>query len=195
MQCKYCGKETTGETEVCPECEKRIALGESLTEKTDNAKADASVQEENPGDKQTKPEVKPMQRVYGTGNKSWLADRKKEDAEKNKKAAENAGYDNTSGIMFGIISVAAPFLGFMWMIYTMQIDISGVVARLILIVLPFLGSFLLSLIFGLNAIYTFKRANSYGVKPIATLIFGILGTIEAVLLIIAVLILFFSMGG
>lgn len=98
-----------------PECEKRIALGESLTEKPDNAKADASVQEENPGDKQTKPEVKPMQRVYGTGNKSWLADRKKEDAEKNKKAAENAGYDNTSGIMFGIISVAAQFLGFMWM--------------------------------------------------------------------------------
>ena len=195
MKCKYCGKETTGETEVCPECEKRLALGESLTEKPDNAKADASVQEKNPGDKQTKPEVKPMQRVYGTGNKSWLADRKKEDAEKNKRAAENAGYDNTSGIMFGIISVAAPFLGFMWMIYTMQIDIAGVVARLILIVLPFLGSFLLSLIFGLNAIYTFKRANLYGVKPIATLIFGILGTIEAVLLIIAVLILFFSMGG
>ena len=23
MQCKYCGKETTGEMEVCPECEKR----------------------------------------------------------------------------------------------------------------------------------------------------------------------------
>lgn len=60
MKCKYCGKETTDETDVCPECEERFARGENTAEKTDNAKADASVQEENPGDKQTKPEVKPM---------------------------------------------------------------------------------------------------------------------------------------
>ena len=83
MKCKYCGKDTAGEREVCPECGERLAGGESLPEKPDNAKADTSVREENPGDKQTKPEVKVTQRVYGSGNKSWLADRKKEDAEKN----------------------------------------------------------------------------------------------------------------
>ncbi len=166
-----------------------------MTEKSDDAQADTSVQEEIPGDKPTKPEANPTQRVYGSGNKSWLTDREKEDAEKNKKAAENAGYDNTSGLKFGVISVAAPFLGFIWMLYMIQTSISGMFARLLLIALPFLGSFLLSLIFGLNAIYTFKKARSYGVKPIATLIFGILGTIEAALLIFAVLILFFSLGG
>lgn len=85
MKCKCCGKETTGETDVCPECEERLARGENTAEKPDNAQADTSVQEENPGDKQTKPEVKPMQRVYGTGNKSCLPIEKRKTPRKTRK--------------------------------------------------------------------------------------------------------------
>lgn len=164
-----------------------------MPEKPDNAKADTSVREENPGDKQTKPEVKVTQRVYGSGNKSWLADRKKEDAEKNcRRKRRLRQYVRTEvrrnircGTVFGL---------YVDDIYDTDKYIRHVCSAAFDRT-SFSGVFLLSFIFGLNAIYTFKKARSYGVKPIATLIFGILGTIEAALLIFAVLILFFSLGG
>ncbi len=88
-------------------------------------------------------------------------------------------YTSRSGIVFGVLSIVLPWAGWITFIFTLLALLdsgygngpAGVIVLLSILVAPFV----LSLIFGIKAIKTFKKARIYGVRPVAALVLGIIG--------------------
>ena len=88
-------------------------------------------------------------------------------------------YTSRSGIAFGVLSIVLPWAGWITFIFTLLALLdsgygngpAGVIVLLSILVAPFV----LSLIFGIKAIKTFKKARIYGVRPVAALVLGIIG--------------------
>ena len=87
-------------------------------------------------------------------------------------------YTSRSGIAFGVLSIVLPWAGFFTCVFTLLALLDAgydgplaVIALLSILVAPFV----LSLIFGIKAIKTFKKARIYGVRPVAALVLGIIG--------------------
>ena len=88
-------------------------------------------------------------------------------------------YTSRSGIAFGVLSIVLPWAGWITFIFTLLALLdsgygngpAGVIALLSILVAPFV----LSLIFGIKAIKTFKKARIYDVRPVAALVLGVIG--------------------
>lgn len=100
-------------------------------------------------------------------------------------------YTSRSGIAFGVLSIVLPWAGWITFIFTLLALLdsgygngpTGVIALLSILVAPFV----LSLVFGIKAIKTFKKARIYGVRPVAALVLGIIGLVESGSIVLAIL--------
>ncbi len=100
-------------------------------------------------------------------------------------------YTSRSGIAFGVLSIVLPWAGWITFIFTLHALLdsgygngpAGVIALLSSLVAPFV----LSLVFGIKAIKTFKKARIYGVRPVAALVLGIIGLVESGSIVLAIL--------
>ena len=100
-------------------------------------------------------------------------------------------YTSRSGIAFGVLSIVLPWAGWITFIFTLLALLdsgygngpTGVIALLSILVAPFV----LSLVFGIKAIKTFKKARIYGVRPVAALVLGIIGLAESGSIVLAIL--------
>ena len=123
----------------------------------------------------------PETRTY-LGNQSQLPQQKKDfygnGYDKSPYTAPSP-YTSRSGIAFGVLSIVLPAL----------LDSgygngpTGVIVLLSILVAPFV----LSLVFGIKAIKTFKKARIYGVRPVAALVLGIIGLVESGSIVLAIL--------
>lgn len=122
----------------------------------------------------------PETRTY-LGNQSQLPQQKKDfygnGYDKSPYTAPSP-YTSRSGIAFGVLSIVLPWAGWITFIFTLFALLDAgydgpfaVIALLSILVAPFV----LSLIFGIKAIKTFKKARIYGVRPVAALVLGIIG--------------------
>ena len=106
-------------------------------------------------------------------------------------------YTSRSGIAFGVLSIVLPWAGWVTFIFTLLALIDsgygngpvGVIVLFSILVAPFV----LSLIFGIKAIKTFKKARTYGVKPVAALVLGIIGLAESGSMIMVILEMFITL--
>lgn len=106
-------------------------------------------------------------------------------------------YTSRSGIAFGVLSIVLPWAGWITFIFTLLALLdsgygngpAGFIALLSTLVAPFV----LSLIFGIKAIKTFKKARTYGVKPVAALVLGIIGLAESGSIVMAILEMFITL--
>lgn len=100
-------------------------------------------------------------------------------------------YTSRSGIAFGVLSIVLPWAGWITFIFTLLALLdsgygngpTGVIVLLSILVAPFV----LSLVFGIKAIKTFKKARIYGVRPVAALVLGIIGLAESGSIVLAIL--------
>ena len=103
-------------------------------------------------------------------------------------------YTSRSGIAFGVLSIVLPWTGWVTFIFTLLALIDsgygngpvGVIVLFSILIAPFV----LSLIFEIKAIKTFKKARTYGVKPVAALVLGIIGLAESGSMIMVILEMF-----
>lgn len=117
----------------------------------------------------------PETRTY-LGNQSQLPQQKKDfygnGYDKSPYTAPSP-YTSRSGIAFGVLSIVLPWAGWITFIFTLLALLdsgygngpTGVIVLLSILVAPFV----LSLVFGIKAIKTFKKARIYGVRPVAAL--------------------------
>mgnify|MGYP000723165825 CR=1 FL=1 len=105
-------------------------------------------------------------------------------------------YTSRSGIAFGVLSIVLPWAGWVTFIFTLLALIDSgydgpfaVIALLSILVEPFV----LSIVFGIKAINTFKKARTYGVKPVAALVLGIIGLAESGSIVMAILEMFITL--
>lgn len=105
-------------------------------------------------------------------------------------------YTSRSGIAFGVLSIVLPWAGWVTFIFTLLALIDSgydgpfaVIALLSILVAPFV----LSIVFGIKAINTFKKARTYGVKPVAALVLGIIGLAESGSIVMAILEMFITL--
>ena len=127
----------------------------------------------------------PETRTY-LGNQSQLPQQKKDfygnGYDKSPYTAPSP-YTSRSGIAFGVLSIVLPWAGWITFIFTLLALLdsgygngpTGVIVLLSILVAPFV----LSLVFGIKAIKTFKKARIYGVRPVAALVLGIIGLAES----------------
>ncbi len=135
----------------------------------------------------------PETRTY-LGNQSQLPQQKKDfygnGYDKSPYSAPSP-YTGRSGIAFGVLSIVLPWAGWITFIFTLLALLdsgygngpAGFIALLSTLVAPFV----LSLIFGIKAIKTFKKARIYGVRPVAALVLGIIGLVESGSIVLAIL--------
>lgn len=213
MYCKYCGKKLDGAMEVCTECEEKLLKGENpffsvpvyrdpvkqlkQSLAAQNTPEQASASNEQPG-VQTEQNVvnqirSPETRTY-LGNQSQLPQQKKDfygnGYDKSPYTAPSP-YTSRSGIAFGVLSIVLPWAGWITFIFTLLALLdsgygngpTGVIVLLSILVAPFV----LSLVFGIKAIKTFKKARIYGVRPVAALVLGIIGLAESGSIVLAIL--------
>lgn len=135
----------------------------------------------------------PETRTY-LGNQSQLPQQKKDfygnGYDKSPYTAPSP-YTSRSGIAFGVLSIVLPWAGWITFIFTLLALLdsgygngpTGVIALLSILVAPFV----LSLVFGIKAIKTFKKARIYGVRPVAALVLGIIGLAESGSIVLVIL--------
>lgn len=135
----------------------------------------------------------PETRTY-LGNQSQLPQQKKDfygnGYDKSPYTAPSP-YTSRSGIAFGVLSIVLPWAGWITFIFTLLALLdsgygngpTGVIVLLSILVAPFV----LSLVFGIKAIKTFKKARIYGVRPVAALVLGIIGLVESGSIVLAIL--------
>lgn len=135
----------------------------------------------------------PETRTY-LGNQSQLPQQKKDfygnGYDKSPYTAPSP-YTSRSGIAFGVLSIVLPWAGWITFIFTLLALLdsgygngpTGVIVLLSILVAPFV----LSLVFGIKAIKTFKKARIYGVRPVAALVLGIIGLVELGSIVLAIL--------
>lgn len=135
----------------------------------------------------------PETRTY-LGNQSQLPQQKKDfygnGYDKSPYTAPSP-YTSRSGIAFGVLSIVLPWGGWITFIFTLLALLdsgygngpTGVIVLLSILVAPFV----LSLVFGIKAIKTFKKARIYGVRPVAALVLGIIGLAESGSIVLAIL--------
>ena len=135
----------------------------------------------------------PETRTY-LGNQSQLPQQKKDfygnGYDKSPYTAPSP-YTSRSGIAFGVLSIVLPWAGWITFIFTLLALLdsgygngpTGVIVFLSILVAPFV----LSLVFGIKAIKTFKKARIYGVRPVAALVLGIIGLAESGSIVLAIL--------
>lgn len=135
----------------------------------------------------------PETRTY-LGNQSQLPQQKKDfygnGYDKSPYTAPSP-YTSRSGIAFGVLSIVLPWAGWITFIFTLLALLdsgygngpTGVIVLLSILVVPFV----LSLVFGIKAIKTFKKARIYGVRPVAALVLGIIGLAESGSIVLAIL--------
>lgn len=135
----------------------------------------------------------PETRTY-LGNQSQLPQQKKDfygnGYDKSPYTAPSP-YTSRSGIAFGVLSIVLPWAGWITFIFTLLALLdsgygngpTGVIVLLSILVAPFV----LSLVFGIKAIKTFKKARIYGVRPVAALVLGIIGLAESGSIVLAIL--------
>lgn len=135
----------------------------------------------------------PETRTY-LGNQSQLPQQKKDfygnGYDKSPYTAPSP-YTSRSGIAFGVLSIVLPWAGWITFIFTFLALLdsgygngpTGVIVLLSILVAPFV----LSLVFGIKAIKTFKKARIYGVRPVAALVLGIIGLAESGSIVLAIL--------
>lgn len=135
----------------------------------------------------------PETRTY-LGNQSQLPQQKKDfygnGYDKSPYTAPSP-YTSRSGIAFGVLSIVLPWAGWITFIFTLLALLdsgygngpTGVIVLLSILVEPFV----LSLVFGIKAIKTFKKARIYGVRPVAALVLGIIGLAESGSIVLAIL--------
>lgn len=135
----------------------------------------------------------PETRTY-LGNQSQLPQQKKDfygnGYDKSPYTAPSP-YTSRSGIAFGVLSIVLPWAGWITFIFTLLALLdsgygngpTGVIVLLSILVAPFV----LSLVFGIKAIKTFKKARAYGVRPVAALVLGIIGLAESGSIVLAIL--------
>ena len=135
----------------------------------------------------------PETRTY-LGNQSQLPQQKKDfygnGYDKSPYTAPSP-YTSRSGIAFGVLSIVLPWAGWITFIFTLLALLdsgygngpTGVIMLLSILVAPFV----LSLVFGIKAIKTFKKARIYGVRPVAALVLGIIGLAESGSIVLAIL--------
>ena len=135
----------------------------------------------------------PETRTY-LGNQSQLPQQKKDfygnGYDKSPYTAPSQ-YTSRSGIAFGVLSIVLPWAGWITFIFTLLALLdsgygngpTGVIVLLSILVAPFV----LSLVFGIKAIKTFKKARAYGVRPVAALVLGIIGLAESGSIVLAIL--------
>lgn len=135
----------------------------------------------------------PETRTY-LGNQSQLPQQKKDfygnGYDKSPYTAPSP-YTSRSGIAFGVLSIVLPWAGWITFIFTLLALLdsgygngpTGVIVLLSILVAPFV----LSLVFGIKAIKTFKKARIYGVRPVAVLVLGIIGLVESGSIVLAIL--------
>lgn len=122
----------------------------------------------------------PETRTY-LGNQSQLPQQKKDfygnGYDKSPYTAPSP-YTSRSGIAFGVLSIVLPWAGFFTCVFTLlallDAGYDGPLAVIVLLSI-LVAPFVLSLIFGIKAIKTFKKARIYGVRPVAALVLGIIG--------------------
>ncbi|MGN1094087.1 MAG: hypothetical protein ACI4SC_03830 [Candidatus Neoclostridium sp.] len=88
------------------------------------------------------------------------------------------GYTRTSGLVFGILSVALPWACLITSLISVSVFVvffQNPAVSAVSIVLTFLAGIIVSLVFGIKAIVEFKRAKRSGVAPVPTLVLGIVG--------------------
>ena len=213
MYCKYCGKKLDGAMEVCTECEEKLLKGENpffsvpvyrdpvkqlkQSLAAQNTPEQASASNEQPG-VQTEQNVvnqirSPETRTY-LGNQSQLPQQKKDfygNGYDKSPYTASSPYTSRSGIAFGVLSIVLPWAGWITFIFTLLALLdsgygngpTGVIVLLSILVAPFV----LSLVFGIKAIKTFKKARIYGVRPVAALVLGIIGLVESGSIVLAIL--------
>lgn len=213
MYCKYCGKKLDGAMEVCTECEEKLLKGEnpffsvpvyrdpvkqlkqSLAAQNTPEQASASNEQSavQPEQNVVNQIRSPETRTY-LGNQSQLPQQKKDfygnGYDKSPYSAP-LPYTSRSGIAFGVLSIVLPWAGWITFIYTLLALLdsgygngpTGVIVLLSILVAPFV----LSLVFGIKAIKTFKKARIYGVRPVAALVLGIIGLVESGSIVLAIL--------
>ena len=191
-------------------------LKQSLAAQNTPEKASASIEQpgvqpeqnivagEQPPVEAEQPAVQPEQNVVNQirspetrtylGNQSQLPQQKKDfygnGYDKSPYTAPSP-YTSRSGIAFGVLSIVLPWAGWITFIFTLLALLdsgygngpTGVIALLSILVAPFV----LSLVFGIKAIKTFKKARIYGVRPVAALVLGIIGLVESGSIVLAIL--------
>lgn len=203
MYCKYCGEKLDGSMDVCPKCEEKLSRGvnpyfapadpvyrdpvKQLKEEVFKNNPDAAID----------PVVRDVEPLQAAPSDEFLTN---EDKSRSAAYAAYSGsdvpYTNKSGLMFGILSVALPFVGlfvfFISFFVLSDVGLGNGVGLIILFSLS-LPPFIIAPVFGIKAIKTFKKAKEYGVKPVATLVLGIIGVANfasTVLVLIEVLVSF-----
>ena len=104
--------------------------------------------------------------------------------------ARNGGYTRTSGLVFGILSVALPWAGLVTSLIAISmfaVFFRTPVMEIGMLVLTFIAGIIVSLVFGIKAIVEFKRAKRSGVSPVATLVLGIVGLAQIAELLLSVM--------
>lgn len=135
----------------------------------------------------------PETRTY-LGNQSQLPQQKKDfygNGYDKSPYTAHSPYTSRSGIAFGVLSIVLPWAGWITFIFTLLALLdsgygngpAGVIVLLSILVVPFV----LSLVFGIKAIKTFKKARIYGVRPVAALVLGIIGLAESGSIVLAIL--------
>ena len=135
----------------------------------------------------------PETRTY-LGNQSQLPQQKKDfygNGYDKSPYTASSPYTSRSGIAFGVLSIVLPWAGWITFIFTLLALLdsgygngpTGVIVLLSILVAPFV----LSLVFGIKAIKTFKKARIYGVRPVAALVLGIIGLAESGSIVLAIL--------
>ncbi|MDD7157838.1 MAG: DUF4190 domain-containing protein [Firmicutes bacterium] len=204
MYCKYCGEKLDGSIDVCPKCEEKLSRGvnpyfapadpvyrdpvKQLKEEVFKNNPDAAID----------PVVRDAEPLQTAPSDEFLTnDDKSRSAANAAYSGSDVPYTDKSGLMFGILSVTLPFVGlFVFFIsFFVLLDVgfgNGVLGIIILFSLS-LPPFIIALVFGIKAIKTFKKAKEYGVKPVATLVLGIIGVAHlasTVLVLLEVLVSF-----
>lgn len=213
MYCKYCGKKLDGAMEVCTECEEKLLKGENpffsvpvyrdpVKQLKQSLAAQNTPEQDSASNEQSA--VQPEQNVVNQirspetrtylGNQSQLPQQKKDfygnGYDKSPYSAP-LPYTSRSGIAFGVLSIVLPWAGWITFIFTLLALLdsgygngpTGVIVLLSILVAPFV----LSLVFGIKAIKTFKKARIYGVRPVAALVLGIIGLVESGSIVLAIL--------
>ena len=215
MYCKYCGKRLDGSMDVCPECEEKLVKGEnpffSVPVYRDPVKElkESLAAQNTPKQASEQPAAQPEQNAVDhapsqnfqayRSNQSQLPQQKKDCCvvgyDKSPYTAPSP-YTSRSGIAFGVLSIVLPWAGWVTFIFTLLALIDSgydgpfaVIALLSILVAPFV----LSIVFGIKAINTFKKARTYGVKPVAALVLGIIGRAESGSIVMAILEMFITL--
>ena len=88
-------------------------------------------------------------------------------------------YTSRSGIAFGVLSIVLPWAGLLMFMFALFVLLASGCENgmtvIIVLISTIIAPFVLAIVFGVKAINTFKKARTYGVKPVAALVLGIVG--------------------